>query len=149
VWNKTRFLKDPDSGRRRPVRRPLDEWIRQERPELRIVDPDLWSAVQQRLAFVAEALGCRPGRPPRGRASRACSPYLLSGLLRCALGGARMVGQTFRRQKGQHVYEYSWYRCGFATTKGSAICTHGRGYHRQRLEAAVLEISARKSFPSS
>lgn len=138
VWNKTRFLKDPDSGRRRPVRRPADEWIRQERPELRIVDPDLWSAVQRRLAFVAEAFGCRPGRPPRGRASRAYSPYLLSGLLRCALCGARMVGQTFRRQKGPHVYESSWYRCGFATTKGSAICTHGRGYHRQRLEAAVL-----------
>jgi hypothetical protein len=67
VWNKTRFLKDPDSGRRRPVRRPPDEWIRQERPELRIVDPDLWSAVERRLAFVAEAFGCRPGRPPRGR----------------------------------------------------------------------------------
>ena len=27
-----------------------------------------------------------------------------------------MVGQTFRRQKGPHVYESSWYRCGFATT---------------------------------
>jgi hypothetical protein len=25
VWNKTRFLKDPDSGRHRPVRRPADE----------------------------------------------------------------------------------------------------------------------------
>jgi NAD(P)-dependent dehydrogenase (short-subunit alcohol dehydrogenase family) len=24
------------------------------------------------------------------------------------------------------------------TTKGSAVCAHGRGYHRQRLEAAVL-----------
>ena len=59
VWNKTRFLKDPDSGRRRPVRRPPDEWIRQERPELRIVEPDLWSAVRRRLAFVAEAFGPR------------------------------------------------------------------------------------------
>jgi DNA invertase Pin-like site-specific DNA recombinase len=107
VWNKTRFLKDPDSGRRRPIRRPPDEWMRQDRPELRIVDPDLWSAVQRRLAFVAEAFGCRPGRPPRGRAAGAYSPYLLSGLLRCALCGARMVGQTFRRRKGPHVYESS------------------------------------------
>ena len=49
-----------------------------------------------------------------------------------------MVGQTFRRRKGPHVYESSWYRCGFATTKGSAVCAHGRGYHRHRLEAAVL-----------
>src|SRR5262249_28718287 len=40
---------------------------------------------------------------------------------------------------GDHMpYESSWYRCGFATTKGSAVCTHGRGYHRYRLEAAVL-----------
>src|SRR6185503_6253624 len=29
VWNPTRYLKDPDSGRRRPIRRPADEWIRQ------------------------------------------------------------------------------------------------------------------------
>ena len=49
-----------------------------------------------------------------------------------------MVGQTFRRQKGPHVYESSWYRCGLAATKGSTVCAHGRGYHRQRLEAAVL-----------
>ena len=39
--NKPRFLKDPDSGRRRPVPRPPAEWIRQDRPELRIVDDEL------------------------------------------------------------------------------------------------------------
>jgi hypothetical protein len=41
-WNKTRFLKDPDSGRRRPVPRPPAEWITQDWPELRVVDDDLW-----------------------------------------------------------------------------------------------------------
>ncbi len=48
VWNKRRFLKDPDTGRRRQVARPPDEWIRQEHPELRIVDADVWRAVQER-----------------------------------------------------------------------------------------------------
>ena len=42
VWNKRRFIKDPDTGRRRVLPRPAEEWIRQEHPELRIVDPALW-----------------------------------------------------------------------------------------------------------
>jgi len=30
VWNKRRFIKDPDTGRRRALPRPPEEWIRQE-----------------------------------------------------------------------------------------------------------------------
>jgi hypothetical protein len=91
VWNKTRFLKDPDTGRRRAVARPADEWVRQERPELRIADAALWEAVQARLRFVEAAFGRR--RPERigGRAPAAYSPFLLSGLLRCV-----------RRLRGPH-----------------------------------------------
>jgi site-specific DNA recombinase len=79
IWNRTRFLKDPDTGRRRPVPRPPDEWIRQERPAFRIIDAELWTEVHSRLAFVHEAFGFRGGRPQRGRASVVYSPYLLSG----------------------------------------------------------------------
>src|SRR5581483_11080625 len=71
IWNRTRFLKDPDTGRRRPVPRPRDEWVRQERPELRIVDSELWQAVQERLGFVRAAAGCARGGRPRGRAPAA------------------------------------------------------------------------------
>ncbi len=57
------FIKDPDTGRRRALRRPAEEWIRQEHPEFRIIDADLWAAVQERVAFVEKTCGVGPARP--------------------------------------------------------------------------------------
>jgi len=138
VWNKRRFIKDPDTGRRRALPRPVEEWIRQVHAALRVIDADLWQAVQQRLAFVERTYGVGPGRPPRGGAHVAYSPYLLSGVLRCGCCGARMVAQTTTRKKGNDTYRYGVYRCGFAKTKGPAVCTHGTGYRQERLEGAVV-----------
>ena len=138
VWNKRRFIKDPDTGRRRALPRPAEEWIRQEHPELRIINSSLWEAVQQRLAFVENTYGVGPGRPPRGGAHVAYSPYLLSGVLRCGCCGARMVAQTTTRRKRTEVYRYGVYRCGFAKTKGPAVCSHGIGYRQERLEGALV-----------
>ncbi|MGH7358846.1 MAG: recombinase family protein, partial [Candidatus Rokuibacteriota bacterium] len=129
VWNKTRFLKDPVTGRRRPMPRPEIEWIRQDRPELRIVDSALWAAAQARRAANPRTRG-----GPRERVSR----YLLSGLLRCASCGARMIAQRTTRRKNGRVYAYGWYRCSFAAHKGPAICTHGAWYGQAPLEAALL-----------
>jgi hypothetical protein len=138
IWNKRRFIKDPDIGRRRALPRPPEEWIHQEFPGLRIIDADLWAAVQERLAFEEKKYGVGPGRPPRGGAHIAYSPYLLSGLLRCGCCGARMVAQTTTRRKGTAVYRYGVYRCGFAKTKGPAVCPHGTAYKQERLERALL-----------
>jgi hypothetical protein len=49
-----------------------------------------------------------------------------------------MVAQTTTRKKGTEVYRYGVYRCGFAKTKGPAVCTHGTGYRQERLEGALL-----------
>ena len=73
----------------------------------------------------------------------AYSPYLLSGVLRCGCCGARMVADTTTQKKGTKVYRYGVYRCGFAKTKGPAICTHGTGYRQERLEGALLANSGR------
>jgi site-specific DNA recombinase len=139
VWNKTRFLKDPETGRRRPVERPRHEWVIQERPELRIIDPPLWAAVQARLAQMEQSYGViGGGRPPRGDAHVAYSKYLLSGLLRCAACGARMIAQTATRRRRGKVYSYGWYRCGFAANKGPTVCGHRVWYRQDRLEAALV-----------
>ena len=138
VWNKRRFLKDPETGRRRPVPRPPHEWVRQEHPELRIINADLWDSVQERLRYMEQAHGVSLRSPARGAAHVAYSPYLLSGVLRCGVCGARMIAQTATRKKGTDVYRYGWYRCGFARAKGPAVCTHGTGYRRERLEGALL-----------
>jgi site-specific DNA recombinase len=137
VWNKTRFLKDPDSGRRRPIPRPQTEWIRQERPKLRIVDEDLWHTVHTRLAEIRSQFGAGPGRPPRNGAKPVYSRHLLSGLLRCVCG-ARMSAQTAKRRRRGNVYAYGWYRCGFARDKGPTVCTHRTWYRQTRLEEALI-----------
>jgi DNA invertase Pin-like site-specific DNA recombinase len=137
VWNKTRFLKDPDSGRRRPVPRPPTEWIRQDRPELRIVDDELSRAVQSRLRQIRQGFG-RPGAPPVGGARPMYSRYLLTGLLRCAVCGARMRAQTAVKRKRGHIYRAGWYRCSFAADKGPAVCTHRVWYRQDRLEGSVI-----------
>jgi DNA invertase Pin-like site-specific DNA recombinase len=138
VWNKTRFLKDPDSGRRRPVSRPAEEWIRHERPELRVVEPEAWEAVQARLKQIHEQFGEPDSRRPlRNGAGPLYSPYLLSGLLRCACG-ASMSAQTAKRRKAGKVYVYGWYRCGFARDKGPSVCTHRTWYPQAPLERALI-----------
>jgi hypothetical protein len=49
-----------------------------------------------------------------------------------------MVAQTTTREKGSDIYRYGICRCGFAKTKGPAVCTHGTGYRQERLEGAVM-----------
>jgi DNA invertase Pin-like site-specific DNA recombinase len=135
IWNQTRFLKDPETGRRRPIARPESEWIRQTRPDLAIVQVTFWGAVQARRAH----FGAGPRRPPRnGAVPGYASPYLLSGLLRCKLCGARMTAQTAKRRKGTKVYAYRWMVCSFAKNKGPAVCGHGVWYRQERLEAALI-----------
>jgi hypothetical protein len=135
IWNRSRFLKDPDTGRRRQVPRPPDDWIRQERPELAIVDDQLWTAMRDRLAEVnAPASGHRGGP-----GSAAYSPYLLSGLLRCGVCGARMHAQTVTRRKREESYTYGFYVCGVAKDKGPTVCSHLTWYRRGRLEESILK----------
>ena len=61
VFNRRRFRKHPDTGRRSSVLNPPDDWIREPVPELRIIDEELWTPVQQRKAGpVRSAAGPRP-----------------------------------------------------------------------------------------
>lgn len=96
VWNRQRFVKDPDTGKR--VSRPNAAGARHmvEVPELRIVPPELWDQVQRRLS----------GRGPNAPMQRK-PRHLLSGLCRCgACGGSFIVaapnklGCSTRREKG-------------------------------------------------
>jgi hypothetical protein len=52
VWNRTTTVKDPLSGKMKQVDRPKEEWVVQERPEMRIISDDDWSAAQRRWTDV-------------------------------------------------------------------------------------------------
>ena len=52
VWNKTRKLRVPGTGRRVYRPRPKSEWVTKDAPHLRIVPDELWTGVQHRFDLV-------------------------------------------------------------------------------------------------
>ena len=50
VWNRLRYVKDPETCKRISRPNPEDKWIIQDVPELRIVEQDLWDKVKARQA---------------------------------------------------------------------------------------------------
>jgi site-specific DNA recombinase len=52
IWNRLRYAKDPDTGRRLSRLNPKSEWVIEKVPELRIIEQALWARVAARLAEV-------------------------------------------------------------------------------------------------
>src|SRR3984893_9681958 len=87
VWNRQRFIKDPNTGKRVSRPNPEAKWIRTKVPELGIVDDELWQRVKLRQAelakqFEATTKGVRAARAERLNRLRRPA-FLLSGLLAC------------------------------------------------------------------
>jgi site-specific DNA recombinase len=140
AWNKAQFVKDPETGKRTSLRRPKDDWVVEDRPDLAIVSGNLWTRVQERLKVVRAAYGAA-GTPqrPRGQAPELYSRHLLSGLVRCGLCGARITIQTSQRKKNGVVYRYRRYRCSFHVAKGPSICSNSMSVPQASLEAGLIE----------
>ena len=48
IWNRSAWLKDPDTGKRKRIPRDRNEWVHTDMPILRIVPQELWDAAQAR-----------------------------------------------------------------------------------------------------
>ncbi len=81
IWNRREYRKNPDTERRIARHNDSDDWVVDERPELRIIPDDLWSAVKRRQLGVRGEFE-RTLSNPLNRTHR--PSYLLSGLLECA-----------------------------------------------------------------
>ena len=120
VYNRQRFIKDPATGKRVARENPEREWLRQDVPELRMVDPDTWDRVQARRAIRGGTQLHHRRRPKR----------LLSGLLKCGCcGGAYAIVQDERM------------RC--STLNNSRACANTRTIKTGEVENRVL-IALRK-----
>lgn len=80
LWNRSQWIKDPDTGVRKRMERPKHEWRIAERPELAIVSQELWQAVRDRRDRPNLARG--RGKPPA---------TLFGGWLRCAHCGGPVI----------------------------------------------------------
>jgi site-specific DNA recombinase len=90
LWNRSRWIKDPDSGRRVAVQRPRSEWIVKEAPDKRLIPDELWNRVKARQAARSHEVGdaiSKKIKRSMGRAPR----YLFSSLLKCKVCGSSYV----------------------------------------------------------
>ena len=128
VWNKTKWVKDPVSGRRRRTMRPRSDWVITEHAELQIIDDATWAAAEARTRAIRaktvrlrEAIGKATAKGGRG------PKYLFSGLLRCSCcGGSYIIIDRYR------------YGCATNKDRGESACPNSLKARRATIETALL-----------
>ncbi len=121
VWNKLRYMKDPDTGKRVSRINPEEEWIINEVPELRIVDQELWDDVKaKQLALRRTYKNFRDMKRPQN---------LLSNLMKCGCcgGGYSKISQT-------HI------GCSASRNKGLSVCDNRRAMKQETVERIVISL---------
>ena len=116
VWNRLRYVKDPDTGKRVSRLNPESEWIVKDVPELRIVDDELWTKVKARQQGLRKRSTFFDKQRPR---------MLLSYLLKCGVCGGGFCKISADR-----------YGCSTARNKGT--CDNRRSVRQSELEGLVL-----------
>ncbi|MFA5941399.1 MAG: recombinase family protein [Sinimarinibacterium sp.] len=119
IWNRSRWVKDPDTRKRQRLQRPASEWKIEQRPELRILDDAMWTAVRTRMQTTRD----RGGRGGRG----GFPTTLFGGLLRCGICGGAVV-----------AISASAYGCAARRDRGTAVCT-GISAPRRAVDATLLD----------
>jgi site-specific DNA recombinase len=89
IWNRTRKVRDPKTGRRVQCVRPRSEWTVLDAPHLRIIPAKLWDTVRNRLAAInaTSQSGVGAGFCSRSYSAR----YLFSGFLKCGVCGSNIM----------------------------------------------------------
>ena len=118
VWNRQRYVKDPETGRR--VARPNadDQIIRKEVPELRIIDQELWDRVK--------AMQGELNKRDKPLWTKNRPKSLLSGLMKCGCCGGGFTMLTADR-------------IGCATARNKGTCSNRQMMKREDLETMVLD----------
>ena len=119
VWNRLRYVKDPDTGKRVSRLNPASELVVTEVPDLRIVANDLWQAAKTRQQQIRRLV--RNANPVRARRPS----FLLSGLTKCGVCGS-----------GFTMYSKDRLACAGARDRG--ICGNRITIRRDEVERRVL-----------
>ena len=102
TWGKSKTLRN-SKGKIKRVPLPATKWTTRDRPDLRIVESQLWDRVQARIQEVLGTYGYQPGQKKRGQKAHHTIHFpqqLLSGLLCCGPCGAAF----HHRGRGTNVY---------------------------------------------
>jgi hypothetical protein len=91
-WGETTTIRN-SAGKKRQIPVPEDQQEMVERPELRIIDQEIWDKAQQKLLRLNDIYGLKDGQKPRGPKTHHTEVYpgsLLGGLLFCNECGSRL-----------------------------------------------------------
>jgi hypothetical protein len=127
VWNRLRYLKNPDTGKRVSRLNPEAEWMRKEVPDLRIISDELWTDAKGRQEHGRRAIKAA-GNPGGARRPQ----YLFSGLTKCGVCGAGFI------MTGKH-------RLGCFGARDQGRCDNHLTIRRDEVEARVLRPCRRSS----
>jgi hypothetical protein len=128
IWNRTRRVRNPETGRKQERPRPREDWVIVETPELRIVSDEQWERVQAQIKIKGERFGApRLGGLNRTEQSK---EYLFSSLMICALCGYRMVIVAGTGKNAS-------YGCPVNRYKG--VCPNDLRIRRNRLESQLID----------
>ena len=122
VWNRLRYLKDPDTGRRVSRPNPESDWVIQDVPDLRVIEQDVWEAAKARqasLAFGERESTANPMNPRRR------PKHLFAGLIKCGCcgGGYSMISKDL---------------LGCSTARNKGTCDNRVNIRRDGLETSIL-----------
>lgn len=122
-----------------------------DRPDLGIIDADLWARVQARLksvraVYVRDMGGKLWGRPESNRESK----YLLTGMARCGCkNGEHVCGANIVITGGQKRSHY-YYGCSYFSNRGSRVCANDTRARMAEMDELVLsEIEAKVLTPEA
>jgi site-specific DNA recombinase len=126
IWNRLRYVKNPDTGKRISRLNVKAEWITREIPSLRIVSDELWNAAKERQSSTRRTI-TRTGNIGFARRPQ----YLFSGLSKCGVCGAGFIMAGRNRLA-----------CFGAREKGT--CENRLTIRRDEVEARVLNALQEK-----
>lgn len=125
VWGKRE--KTYRGGTKVRVARPEADWVTLQAPELRIVDDELWAAVQTRTVGRERTTGTA--------AQGARTRYFLSGVARCGeCGGPIKVNNGRVSYDTVKVYACAWHR-----DRGDTVCSNGLRRPVETVDHAMVD----------
>ena len=126
VWNRLRYVKNPDTGKRVSRLNPTSEWMSKDVPELRIVPDEIWTAAKARQKQTRHTM------KTAGAIGAAKRPqYLFSGLTKCGVCGVGFI------MSGKN-------RLGCFGARDQGRCDNHLTIRRDEIETRVLKALKEK-----
>ena len=122
VWNRLRYIKNPNTGLRNSRLNPKEDWIIKDVLHLIIVSKKLWDAVKDRQNSI-HTIRAYDSNTPMLRNRRPV--YLLSGLTKCACcgGGYSKISKDL---------------LGCSTARNKGTCDNRQNIRRDELEQRII-----------